>query len=384
MDLEEESCYRMTRPSCVCIPMLAISNHGGIRVLIQIANRLAHDGKKVKIICPKGTIKTIYDIHEAIEIREIGFGCRVKVVGWLIFCAYAIFHMKKNAIIANHFVTFFPAAACKALFPGTTLVYFLQGMEFKAYSQPLRWIAQALCVISYRCSNIVAANPYLHQAVRQYNSGAGFMRLGIAEKFIQREARFNGKKYDLIYFLRHESYKRIDRFDRLLPRFRDAGMLILGVSQNDILLEKYSAMVSAVRKPKSDDDLIDCLDSAKLLLLTSDHEGFSLPPLEGMARGVVPVMYECGGPSNYAVNGGNAQIVAPDDDDEILAQVIRLLSDQECRQKMSRSGMLTAGRFVFDKEIKTFEKVYLYGKAHAAPSARRSLARGLQRRHMDS
>ncbi|MGM7572325.1 hypothetical protein ACSP98_11290 [Klebsiella pneumoniae] len=91
----------------VIFPMLSISNHGGVRILLQIANSIANKGGCTKIICPKGTYDTRYNISDKVEIVEIGPAISNKICRWFCFTILFPFYVKNNdTVFANFFCNF--------------------------------------------------------------------------------------------------------------------------------------------------------------------------------------------------------------------------------------------------------------------------------------
>ncbi|GEO24718.1 hypothetical protein AAC03nite_05030 [Alicyclobacillus acidoterrestris] len=75
------------------------------------------------------------------------------------------------------------------------------------------------------------------------------------------------------------------------------------------------------------DDPWEHLDSASVLVLTSDFEGFGLVLVEALCRGVPVVASNCPvGPSDIVQNGKNGWLFNPGDVDE-LARILKKISD---------------------------------------------------------
>jgi glycosyltransferase involved in cell wall biosynthesis len=91
------------------------------------------------------------------------------------------------------------------------------------------------------------------------------------------------------------------------------------------------------------------MDSARIFLLTSYHEGFALPPLEGMARGLPAVLYRCGGPDQYIVDGSNAIYV--DSEDQAAQAVEKLIRDSAMYERMRKEALLTADQYRMDRSL---------------------------------
>jgi glycosyltransferase involved in cell wall biosynthesis len=334
------------------IPILALTPHGGGRVLVQIANNLAERGFNVSVITSNypGNMPFIFD--GSVNVRRIGPNSSSKSICSLFFLLLAPFYMTNSIIIANYFLTVIPSwiASC---FLNSQYLYLVQDIEYRFFPKKSHWLLRAICKWTYRRGHLVAANSYLSSELTQYNEVLSTLALGVSPVFFDKPNVTNRKVFDLIYFLRGQQHKRIDRFDQLLPSLAEKNINILCISQDIELLESYSNRV-ATFAPENDAQLIDAMDSAKILLLTSEHEGFALPPLEGMARGIPSVMFECFGPSAYATHGENCFIVTDGQCDTALSYIEKLVSDGSCYNTMSLKAKETATHFKLDDAVNAF------------------------------
>jgi len=88
-------------------------------------------------------------------------------------------------------------------------------------------------------------------------------------------------------------------------------------------------------------------ESASVLAFPSLYEGFGLPLLEAMSRGVPAVVGAAGALPELAL--GSAITVEPEDVDAIAGGLERLLSDSQLRQKLGDEGRRRARDFTWDK-----------------------------------
>ncbi|MGI1322800.1 glycosyltransferase [Klebsiella quasipneumoniae] len=335
----------------VIFPMLSISNHGGVRILLQIANSIANKGGRTKIICPKGTYDTRYNISDKVEIIEIGPAISNKICRWFYFTILFPFYVKNNdTVFANFFVTFYASLLSRILYKKIKIVYFIQDIEYEFFRGLIKKIARKLCEFSYtyKKADIVAANRYLYDQLLVKNDAIKLFNVWIDEKFITTASVETHRQYDLIYFLRQDPRKRIDRFDEMLPFLHKNNISVLCVTQSLDLAERYSSQLS-VFIPENDQELISLIDKCKLYLLTSSQEGFSLPPLECMARGVIPVVFKCGGPEIYIEDGLNGFIV--NSIDEASKRIFELVNSYDSLCEIKDKAVRTARKISFSEEV---------------------------------
>ena len=88
-------------------------------------------------------------------------------------------------------------------------------------------------------------------------------------------------------------------------------------------------------------------ESASVLAFPSLYEGFGLPLLEAMSRGVPAVIGEAG--ALPELGRGSAITVEPEDVDAIAGALERLLSDAKLRQTLGDEGKRRAAGFTWDK-----------------------------------
>lgn len=323
--------------------MLAITPHGGNRVLIQIANFLCEKGHNVTIVTTTGN-QSPFLISDKITVKIIFNKIKNKYIRFLMFILFSPIYFRCDIVISNHFLTYFPAQISTFFFRSKNL-FFVQGVEsecFDSYSQPLTYFLSCVNKLAFKSKNLITANPYLSKRIRKYTSVSHEFNLGISKKWLQKKA--SHKEYDIIYFARDELNKGLDRFLDIYSL--NSELKYLCISQDKVLLHKLAEKYNVdVYLPCSDSDIYNCLDKSKVLLLTSYKEGFALPPLEGMFRGVPFIYFECGGPSVYA-NLNNSILINTSSDFKEAFNKINCSYDFYSKECIS-----TANNFVLEDSL---------------------------------
>jgi phosphatidylinositol alpha-mannosyltransferase len=112
--------------------------------------------------------------------------------------------------------------------------------------------------------------------------------------------------------------------------------------------------VTWLRSPS--DSAIDALfDRAWVFCLPSSYEGFGIPYLDAMARGVPAVATPNPGAGDLLQGGHAGLIVEPDDLGDVLA---KLLASPELRERLSETGRQRAADFSWDAVCARYERAY--------------------------
>ncbi len=116
------------------------------------------------------------------------------------------------------------------------------------------------------------------------------------------------------------------------------------------------------------DRLARMYDQARVFAVGSHFEGFGQPGLEALACGVPLVTTDNGGCRDYAIDGETALVVPPGDVEAMAAAFRRLLDEPTLAESLAANGLdLVADRF--DWETRTDELVAVLDGVVAGPSA---------------
>jgi GT2 family glycosyltransferase len=107
----------------------------------------------------------------------------------------------------------------------------------------------------------------------------------------------------------------------------------------------------------SDDDVNRMLNQATVLLQTSKHEGFCLPPLEAMAAGAAVVCTDANGNRDFCAHERNCLMPARDAN-SVRAALERALGDAELRERLTKEGRATAESYAWPTKLDELEQCY--------------------------
>lgn len=106
----------------------------------------------------------------------------------------------------------------------------------------------------------------------------------------------------------------------------------------------------------SDADIESCYAEATLAVYPSWYEGFGLPVIEAMARGVPVVTSDL--PALRETGGDAALYAAPDQSSDFAAHVLSLLNDAERRTRCRQAGLARARLFPWRTTAERVRRVY--------------------------
>lgn len=121
-------------------------------------------------------------------------------------------------------------------------------------------------------------------------------------------------------------------------------------------LEPADGRTRYVERP-SDGGVNALFNECTVLLQTSTHEGFCLPPLEAMATGAAVVCTDAHGNRDFCVDGGNCLMPEPTVA-SVSGAVRRLFEDPALRARLGQAGIETAAEYAWERRIDELEAFY--------------------------
>jgi glycosyltransferase involved in cell wall biosynthesis len=155
---------------------------------------------------------------------------------------------------------------------------------------------------------------------------------------------------------RTESFKGlqylVEAFHQILKLRENIEVVFFGFKDPKIKAIPYTF----IKFPKGD-QLAKLYSSVDVYVLSSLAESFPLTPLEAMACGT-PVVTTRYGTEDYCFNEVNSLVVSPKDPRALANAILRLLDNEELREKFRKEGPKTAKRFTCNKTADKFEELF--------------------------
>lgn len=307
------------------------------------------------------SLRALTDAIALIEPRLLSYTLRKGLILSYVRSAIA----DADVTIATSFETAIPCA----LFGKGKLFYFAQHYEpyFKE-EMPDPYLAEIEAVASYQLGiNIIANSTWLKNTIRNRFPGA---EVRLCLNAINHDVYYPAPRKKLnnnldiriiSYGGRNAKWKGFREMAESMRIAREAlpEVNIRWLVYGDACLPSNNSVapyesLGFLQPP----ELAKAYQGADILLSASHYESFPLFPLEAMACGLAVVATQAG-TEDYAISGVTAEIVPPRSPDKIAKSLIRLISDQDYRERLATNGPPAAREFNWDKSVSTMEKILL-------------------------
>lgn len=104
--------------------------------------------------------------------------------------------------------------------------------------------------------------------------------------------------------------------------------------------------------------LAELMCGADAFAFPSRQEAFGIALLEAMAAGTPAVATRVGGIPEFARDGENALLVAPEDADGLAAALVRLTGDPELGGRLAAGGRAQAAQLSWSRVVPLYEEIY--------------------------
>lgn len=314
---------------------------GGHRVILTRANHLARHGYAVEFWNLAGT-PDWFPLDPNIPVRI--FGSYYELVR-----ALATEHAIK---IATWWETAEPVWLA-SLLTGIP-VYLVQDIE-SSYYDGVDSGRAAEVLARYRPEfNYIANCEWLkHELEQRFQVDAINLGLGYqSDRF--RPVAAARRDRTILVAVRGERLKNFDYSRTLLKRLQRHQMKVIAFGSEGKGLLADLGDVEFHDRP-DDETLCRLYNETWFFLQTSIHEGFSLPPIEAMACGCIPIVTAAGGNEEYIEDGRNCIEIPHGNVDGAVTKILPAIDDPAFRQRLIGGGAETALRYNWNESHRRLE-----------------------------
>lgn len=341
------------------IPLLGLNASGGLRVITQLANKLAEDGFCINIVVPDYASKEHFILNKNIKISIINnsnYFIDKRVVYFFKLCI--ISSKECDLCIATSFLTPYYIFISKLLLNNKAkLLYLVQHYEPISHASLnkknifLKFLSIFLAKFSYNL-------PFKKIAVSSWIKGqinkAEILVIGNGvdkEVFFQEHHKAND--YFTIGFIGSPApFKGLNVFLDALKLIPDKIRVNLRVT----IASQYSLSVPSgieLIKPKNDTEMRSFYNHCDCFVFSSVVEGFGLPPLEAMACGTPVISTDCGGVKDY-LDDTNSIIVPVNNPNVLAKSIIEILKNPIILADLSAAGLITSKKYTLDNMLNCY------------------------------
>lgn len=144
---------------------------------------------------------------------------------------------------------------------------------------------------------------------------------------------------------------------------RSAKLLVIGTGPEEAALKTEAAECGVEDHVfflggLSDQEKFDVLGMSDLYVSSSQHEGFGLVFLEGMAAGLPVVCYDHGGQTDFLVDGKTGYLVRLNDKETLARRIRDLVIDGALRQKIADNNRTLVERYFIESMAEAYEALF--------------------------
>ncbi len=317
----------------------AISIYGGVISVFQLVNELVLAGVPANIAV-YGKIDEQFFRMFPIYFRPYIFPDMESMLADFPEC---------SLVVATHWETTFPAALIATL-RQIECAYFVQDYEpdfFRPDEQEKqRYVAETYNLITHK----IVKSDWLENKLQMFSGEVKKIPLGLNLDIFHDTGKPRNRQ--ILSFARPSSPRR--NFDMLKQVFAQLHQIdpslelaIYGVGYENM---EFDFPFKDYGKIDSMTDMAKALNESLILLDCSTFQGFGRPGLEAMACGTAAIVTQEGGITEYAKHMHNCLLIDPEDLDGIVAGILKLVNDQELRERLIAQGTKTAGEYCHHQE----------------------------------
>lgn len=341
---------------------------GGVRAVIEYANRLAARGHTCALVIPAYSrdahmAREVAPDVEIVESRvslparrsySMAYAKLALSLAWATPRSDVVFSTHTPTTVANMIAgRFLRKGKLVWLYMDYPGMFADRPLEAWLLRHALRWHHLAVTISENET-----------QTLRRFEPGrVETVRMGLSHMDLWRPTPIDRRPADGVQTL---LYVGDSRPRKGLQDFLAAADQVYAQRQ-DIHLRIVCKDTCAVETPvphtvihhPDDAELADLYATSDLFVSTSWWEGLGMPPLEAMASATPVVMTNTGGGLEYARHEENCLLVPIKQPDAVAAAILRVLDDAALARRLSANGPSTAAKFDWEAVTDRLERYLL-------------------------
>lgn len=337
---------------------------GGIKVILEYANRLQSLGHEIKIVhllrLENNLRGLVISLLKKVKYILRGLSGKAENIGWFpLSKEIKVLHLIFLDKIKNYDAV---VATANETADWVAVLSETKGKKFYFVQDYEDWTREKEKVDNtYRLplKKITTSSWLKNILVNKFNeSVVGVVPCGVDAFFRCKNKRYNKKRRLLMQY--HILSKKgfdigFEAFMSIKNIFPEIEMSLFGAY---LPKKKLPKEIKFYYCPKLD-QLKWLYCSSDIFIFSSLEEGFGLPPMEAMAAQCAVIATDVGGIRDYAINGKTAVIVPPGDSQAIADAAIDLLKNEEKLKKIAIGGHEYIKKFTWKKAAKELENILL-------------------------
>lgn len=338
---------------------------GGVRVIVEYANRLTMRGHQVTLVIPGGTQDPdmLNELVPYVNVRpsRVVRGPRLNIMQMMrLTWSLARTVPPSDIIISTHTPTTVAGLIAARLLTRGRLVWLYQDYREMFIGRPcedwlmrhaLRWHELALVPSEYSRQELNTYSPGIVVIL-----GNGLSHPEIFRPLpVEEHNKIHNDRRTILFL--GDMRPRKGLFDFLqaaaLVHERLGDIMLLIVSKEDCQIESDVSFEYIYRPTRA--ELARLYATCDLFVSASWWESFGLPPLEALACGAPVVLTDSRGAREYARPGVNCLMVPARDPLALAEAIYQMLTDPVLAQRLAANGPPMAAKFTWDRAVDRFE-----------------------------
>ena len=355
-----------TRKLRLTFTLSSLRLSGGVKLVIEYANRLADRGHTVSLVVPRESAdpslkqQLFPSVHLCESNMPLPRRAATPIALLRLVLSLAQATPPSDVIIATHTPTVLPVLLASA-YQRTSRIWLYMDYPEMFQGRPFeRWLLKNAPDWFH---GIAAISRPLAREVKSLTrkSITAYIGAGLPHREYMLGQSHRPSKDQQLVLCMTDSRPRKGSAD-----FLKAAEIIHAQQQNVkfVIVSKHPLAIPnspcyKLYVAPSDEKLVQLYCKSDIFVFPSWQEGLGYPPLEAMACGVPTVLTDSGGVQDYAQDSYNCLLVPPKQPRILADAILRLLSDPQLAHHLAKNGRETAWQYNWSNAVERFESLLM-------------------------